>query len=156
MLTLWVFFSRFSSAPEKAVLNIRIVGVVENKTRPEVEWLVAVPPETDGRPAVRYWSLIVEQTNKGNLATLPLSLFASEGKLMDIDLRPKEAGILMWWPGSTLKPGMVYRTSGGYYVPTRLEETIVSRRLFFLSRFLPKPKAVYATSEWFEVSTQLK
>ena len=155
LLTLSVFFWRISSQREASALDIRIVGVVDNKTRPEVEWLVAVPREKNGRAAVLYWRVTIQETNKGDLPTLPLELFANEGKLMEIDLRPKEDGILTWWPGSTLKTGMVYRATGFYYVPSWLEETIASRRLFFLYRFMPKEKPVYATSQWFEVTSSL-
>ena len=142
----------------KVPLRIRIVGLTTNISPMGCEWHVAVPKPRSDRAAVLFWSVQIEETTNINNQGSQIVLRPGEQELMSITLDSHEEGILTWWYGRSVKPGQRYRVIGSYFEPHRIEERLRSWcwHVPTLGRLLPQPKAAFATSEWFEVTTMMK
>src|SRR5439155_5921116 len=103
-------------------------------------------------------SVRIEETNKKSAEYSTILLSPGEQDLMSTPLASNEDGILTWWYRYSLKPEKVYRVTGSYFEPGIIESRLRSWtwRVPVVARFLPQPKATFATSEWFEVSTVMR
>ena len=157
-LALVLFVPR--SRKQEPALSIRIAGVATKNSSglDEVTWSTAVPKSRSHRAAVLFWSVHFEETNKASVRHFAIALTPTENDLLSTPhLASEEDGILQWGIGQTLNPEKVYRAIGAYHEPNRLEELISwSQRVPIVGRLLPRPTPAFATSAWYEVTTEME